>query len=212
MEKSLLPSVSSIRTMPRYWWTPYRLLFGGLLSGHHPTRSSASPIRDGLFLFGDQFYLYHRMYFSKNHEVSKLNIFHTWIRMLTSHTQTGHHSPSVLQSHISCFWLKHRKNVGTDLRDTDRAAKLWPQKASSWTTPVQLTTHTLRAHCTTQRPLKALLTVHRSYWETSNKGWFPGLKGKGGASQRARIPVTAGKGLRDLLSGCRLQLIRPCAC
>lgn len=125
MEKSLLPSVSSIRSMSRYWWTPYRLLFGGLLSGHHPTRSSASPIRDGLFIFGDQFYLYHRMYFSKNHEVNKLNIFHMWLRTLTYHTQTGHHSPSVLQSYISCFWLKHRKNVGTDLRDTDRAAKLF---------------------------------------------------------------------------------------
>lgn len=213
MEKSLLPSVSSIRSMPRYWWTPYRLLFWGLLSGHHFTRSSASPIRDGLFIFGDQFYLYRRTYSSNNHEVSKLNIFHMWIRTLTYHTQTGHHSPSILQSYISYFWLKHRENVGTDLRDADRAAKLFLTVESFlWNNPCAAdSTHT-EGHCTTQRPLKALLTVHRSYQETVIKGGFQAWRGKGGASQRARIPVTAGKGLRDLLSGCRLQLIRPCAC
>lgn len=67
---------------------------------------------------------------------------------------------------------------------TEQLSFSWPQKASSWTTPVQLITHTLRAHCTTQRPLKALLTVHRSYQETSYKGWFPGLRGKGGCQPK----------------------------
>lgn len=44
---------------------------------------------------------------------------------MTYHTQTGRHSPSVLLSFISYFRLKHRKNVGTDLGDTDSTAKLF---------------------------------------------------------------------------------------
>lgn len=85
-----------------------------------PARSSASPTRDG-----DQPYLYHKIDFSKNHEVSKLNLFHLWIRALPYQTKTGHHSLSTFLSFISYWLLKHRPYVSTDVGDTDNKFQLF---------------------------------------------------------------------------------------